>query len=252
MECLRRVWVVYIRAWGLFSAFVLRQSRGLALSGTQLVGEPPTHSARHMPLLDQLEQKSALEVRLMLKDTSREFMVYSVPDTCKCEALLIRRYASMIYLTMLRKAYRLSTSQPRTSPFHHATSCPSLFSHGCIAICLSSAWYRTSIVPLCTLVQTNLGPTPRKSPTTPSVLYINRNPIITEEVSNLTASGFRREVFGEDVEIARRCCDACICSGACEAWGTWPVLRAGVAFAFCCLAVGVVGAGAVSGGLICV
>ena len=146
-------------------------------------------------------------------------MVYSIPDSCKCKALLIRRYASMIYLTMLRKAYRSINEPTRTSALHYATSWPSLFSHGCIAIRLRSAWYRTSIVPLCTLVQTNLGPTPRKSPTTPTVLYISRNPIITEEVSSLTASGFRREVFGEDVEIARRCCDACIGCGVCEAWG---------------------------------
>ena len=38
------------------------------------------------------------------------------------------------------------------------------------SICFNKYWYMTSIVPLCTLVQTNRGPTPRKRPATPSVL----------------------------------------------------------------------------------
>lgn len=42
----------------------------------------------------------------------------------------------------------------------------------------------TSIVPLCTLVQTNLGPTPRNQPPTPSVLYIILRPVMIEDVSS--------------------------------------------------------------------
>ena len=75
---------------------------------------------------------------------------------------------------------------------------------------------------------------------------------MTEDVSSLIASAFRSEVFGEDVEMARRCCDACLCCGACEASGTRLVLRAVLVFASCCLVSGIIGGGAVSGGLICV
>ena len=48
-----------------------------------------------------------------------------------------------------------------------------------------------------------LGPTPRNSPIIPSVLYMSLRPVMTDEVSNLTASGFGIDVFGEDVEMSR-------------------------------------------------
>lgn len=59
----------------------------------------------------------------------------------------------------------------------------------------------TNIVPLCTLVQTARGPTPRNQPATPSVRYITRSPVITDDVSSVTAVWCLREVEGEEVEI---------------------------------------------------
>jgi len=43
----------------------------------------------------------------------------------------------------------------------------------------------------------------------PSVLYMSRSPVTTEEVSSFTASRFGIEVFGDDVQMGRRCDDAC-------------------------------------------
>jgi hypothetical protein len=53
-------------------------------------------------------------------------------------------------------------------PFTYITSDPSRDSKR--SIDFNKYWYRTSIVPLWTLVQTNRGPTPRNIPATPSVL----------------------------------------------------------------------------------
>lgn len=54
-----------------------------------------------------------------------------------------------------------------------------------LSICFNRYWYRTSIVPLCTLVHTNRGPTPRNRPGTPSVLYMSFRPVSTEDVSSV-------------------------------------------------------------------
>lgn len=60
--------------------------------------------------------------------------------------------------------------------------------------------------PLCTLVHTNLGPTPLNQPANPSVLYMTFKPVNTEEVSSLIEPGRGVCVDGDDVEIERICC----------------------------------------------
>ena len=61
------------------------------------------------------------------------------------------------------------------------------------------------MVPLCTLVHTSRGPTPRNQPAMPSVLYMSFSPVKIDEVSRLTEPGFVMDVFGEDVEISLVC-----------------------------------------------
>lgn len=64
------------------------------------------------------------------------------------------------------------------------------------------------MVPLWTLVQTNLGPTPRNQPTIPSVLYINFSPVKIDEVSRTGAPGLTVDVDGDEVDMNRGCvCD---------------------------------------------
>ena len=63
-------------------------------------------------------------------------------------------------------------------------------------------------MPLWTLVQTNLGPTPRNQPSIPSVLYINFSPVKMDEVSKTGAPGLTVDVDGDEVDINRGCgCD---------------------------------------------
>ena len=69
------------------------------------------------------------------------------------------------------------------------------------------------MVLLCTLVQTSLGPTPRKQPAMPSLLYIILRPVTTEEVSSGTEPVLGTVVLGDEVDINRFCCDACRVSG---------------------------------------
>jgi len=59
------------------------------------------------------------------------------------------------------------------------------------------------MVPDCTLVQTNLGPTPRNQPATPSVLYMIFKPVMTDDVSRVAAPCALRVVEGEEVDINR-------------------------------------------------
>ena len=59
------------------------------------------------------------------------------------------------------------------------------------------------MVPDCTLVQTNRGPTPLNHPAIPSVLYMIFMPVMTEEVSSIAAPCALRVVEGEEVEIGR-------------------------------------------------
>lgn len=59
------------------------------------------------------------------------------------------------------------------------------------------------MVPDCTLVHTNRGPTPLKHPARPSVLYIILKPVITDEVSNIAAPCAFNVVEGEEVEMGR-------------------------------------------------
>jgi hypothetical protein len=58
---------------------------------------------------------------------------------------------------------------------------------GCCSKYLNSVWYKTSMVPDWTLVQTARGPTPRNQPAMPSVLYIISRPVVTDEVSSVAA-----------------------------------------------------------------
>jgi hypothetical protein len=62
------------------------------------------------------------------------------------------------------------------------------------------------MVPLWTLVHTARGPTPRNHPASPSVLYITRRPVMTDDVSKVAAEWCLSDVEGEDVEIGRRGC----------------------------------------------
>jgi len=77
---------------------------------------------------------------------------------------------------------------------------------GCCSKYFNSVWYMTNIVPLCTLVHTARGPTPRNQPANPSVRYITRRPVRTDDVSNVTAEWCLRDVDGDEVEIGRLGC----------------------------------------------
>lgn len=66
-----------------------------------------------------------------------------------------------------------------------------------------SLWYRNSMVPLWMKVHTLRGPTPRNHPAMPSVRYMRRRPVKTEEVSSGMAPGRGRCVFGDEVEMCR-------------------------------------------------
>ena len=86
---------------------------------------------------------------------------------------------------------------------------------GCCSKYCSNVWYRTSIVPDCTLVHTARGPTPRNQPAIPSVLYIIFRPVITDDVSRVAAPWALRVVDGEDVDIGRLCVEPgfTLCAG---------------------------------------
>ena len=79
-----------------------------------------SESLRHpvlekMPVFGQLGKRcpgSSLDSQ-SVEDRSRESMVFTAPNICKCLTLLIRRYASVMYLTLLRKVYR-SINKPRS------------------------------------------------------------------------------------------------------------------------------------------
>lgn len=62
------------------------------------------------------------------------------------------------------------------------------------------------MVPDCTDVHTARGPTPRKHPHIPSLLYIILSPCITDDVSRVAAPCGWRVVEGEEVEIGRVDC----------------------------------------------
>lgn len=89
---------------------------------------------------------------------------------------------------------------------HHIAGSPSSFVDEYKSSCFKIDWYKNSIQPLCTLVHTNLGPTPRNHPATPSVLYISLSPVTTDEVSKLIHPGRGVCVEGEEVEIDLTCC----------------------------------------------
>lgn len=82
--------------------------------------QPPTQSARNMPLFGQSEQNGVPEVRLILRvwriKAESLWSILYLGKICRCVALLIRRYAPMEYLTLLRKAYRFITEPYRTLP----------------------------------------------------------------------------------------------------------------------------------------
>ena len=59
------------------------------------------------------------------------------------------------------------------------------------------------MVPDCTAVHTARGPTPRKRPLMPSVRYMMRNPVMTEDVSSVAAACGLTDVDGDEVEILR-------------------------------------------------
>lgn len=87
-------------------------------------------------------------------------------------------------------------------PFYTYRSTTRLSSH--FSICFNKYWYSTSIVPLCTLVHTARGPTPRNHPGMPSVLYSSFRPSTMEAVLNFRGPDFGGDVVeGEDVEIGR-------------------------------------------------
>jgi hypothetical protein len=76
-------------------------------------------------------------------------------------------HASMQIPVLLLYLYKISPTSPCARKLSYNPG--SFLTMGFSSNHFNNVWYMTSIVPLCTLVQTPLGPTPLNQPATPSV-----------------------------------------------------------------------------------